>query len=825
MAELGLYALGSLLGLGALLKSTGPSTNLSSFIGQHNESTTGSNIYHSRDYFKHKETEQARANKNFGSSLAQGIVPMYYNTLEVKSDLQKIPNPDYNKSMIFKVVEKQLDPQFRRIVEKKGTAIHDADRNLNSELGIVMDHPSRPQAVGHGQENALDQIGGKLIPTRSGEKEDFSHNNMVPFYKGSLTQDIRSENRAKQGKLELYTGQMKLNRQQKKECALRFTPSKYVTAVYGTSVNGQHRDLDRYKPNNTGKDNNALPFQQLRVGPGLNDGFTARPSGGFHNTVRIMPKSIEELRVDPVLENKARVKTGGSYVSKRPLTPQLYHYRPKILVNNQNGERNFTTTGATIARRARPNIILKDTNRKYSRFLINHAKSVGAGKPMAIPKSRVSRRKNHFNTPHRNLAGNVSDRRTNDYGRSGFQAHPTNRQTTGLKRHIIAPGGDYRKNRAVPQDRARKTRKQHYIHHPRQYGNLDPQKPSRGISYNPSEWAARTTIKETTENGDHLGISRMIGGGRGTSYDPQNWAARTTIKETTENGDHLGISRMIGGGRGTSYDPQNWAARTTVKETTEDNRHLGPVSTLEKRQVAYDPKNWSARTTIKETTLNETERLGPATLERRQVAYDPQTWAARTTVKETTLRDHEHLGAASGQKQSRAYNPAEWKAKTTVKETTLRDSEHLGVATGRKAGGGYATSEWYANNTNRQFTGDHEYVGVANSSVRKSKSYDSAYNARFNENKERVSKRRAPKGAGPSLGPQYINNMESKKMDDDRLLGYVNSKGSNVGNVYNPNAIVFTSEKNHLPQHDIRLDPAILDAYKHNPLTQSLHSY
>ena len=53
-------------------------------------------------------------------------------------------------------------------------------------------------------------------------------------------------------------------------------------------------------------------------------------------------------------------------------------------------------------------------------------------------------------------------------------------------------------------------------------------------------------------------------------------------------------------------------------------------------------------------------------------------------------------------------------------------------------------------------------------------------------------------------------------------------KDSMVGNIFNPNATTLctnTSERNHLPQLDTRLDAGLLDAFKRNPLTKSLHSY
>ena len=32
--------------------------------------------------------------------------------------------------------------------------------------------------------------------------------------------------------------------------------------------------------------NNVLPFEKINVGPGINDGYSAMPSGGFHQDMR-----------------------------------------------------------------------------------------------------------------------------------------------------------------------------------------------------------------------------------------------------------------------------------------------------------------------------------------------------------------------------------------------------------------------------------------------------------------------------------------------------------------------------------------------------------
>ena len=56
---------------------------------------------------------------------------------------------------------------------------------------------------------------------------------------------------------------------------------------------------------------------QVRVGPGLDQGYTSLPSGGFHNRLRIMPKSTDQLFVNPKTSYEGRTIRGSSIVPLR----------------------------------------------------------------------------------------------------------------------------------------------------------------------------------------------------------------------------------------------------------------------------------------------------------------------------------------------------------------------------------------------------------------------------------------------------------------------------------------------------------------------------
>jgi hypothetical protein len=192
---------------------------------------------------------------------------------------------------------------------------------------------------------------------------------------------------------------------------------------------------------------------------------------------------------------------------------------------------------------------------------------------------------------------------------------------------------------ALPlQDGVRQTRAEELIDNPRSSGNFNAmgsvaEKPT---IYDPND-PLRTTIRETTEDNDWLGITAPVGAQpKLTVYDP-NDPTRTTIRETTEDNDWIGITAPVGAQpKLTVYDP-NDPTRTTIRETTEDNDWLGTAApaSAQPRLTVYDP-NDVARTTVRETT-EDNDYMGimaPADVAQKLTIYDPED-IARVTGRNT----------------------------------------------------------------------------------------------------------------------------------------------------------------------------------------------
>merc|ERR1711871_1280781 len=123
--------------------------------------------------------------------------------------------------------------------------------------------------------------------------------------------------------------------------------------------------LDRYNVGN--KRENESPIEKIQVGPGLNQGYTSSPSGGFQQPDTrdyVLPKNTDQIRVktNPKISYYGRINSGEK-INKPGKIGTVYKNKPDTFYV-QNSDRYLTTTGAVIAPEQRPCIVSKHTNRK-----------------------------------------------------------------------------------------------------------------------------------------------------------------------------------------------------------------------------------------------------------------------------------------------------------------------------------------------------------------------------------------------------------------------------------------------------------------------------
>lgn len=683
--------------------------------------------------------------------------------------------------------------------------------------------------------------------------EPFVHNNMVPFFGSNIKQNVNVEQN--NSTLELFTGGASL-KPPKHEVENMFKPEKNVGNPCGM-VEG--RDTDRYVPSLT--QDGIKPFQPIRVGRGLNQGPTSKPSGGFHDSYRVQEKTVDELNIKKKETYDGRINPPKTIVQNRGNSGKLEKNRPEKY-QEQTPDHLFKTTGAYTKETNRSKVVMKATNRKKVKSYTGIAGPSTEEHVASRPKVQKDRNTTLCATGNRNLA--VRDgwkAKKGDYNKDSFQNYPNERQVTGCRSHRMNLKTDVGKQTVPLDDKAKSTRKQHYVTYSRRgnvlvpgikqhiapildkikttiketlihdtrSGAMAPQRPNKRQAFNEAN-KARRTHRESTEDNLVRNNLKSMGTNSHKMYKYLD-KPKTTIKETlvhdTRTGN-VGVSKK----KTSIFDKIKWRFKTTHREVR-PNAKWGccpgskPSLTGNKKPLVWDQESNRARRTMKQTTIDAKQSANLAGMS-KQIAYDPEDIAKRT-MKETTI-DKKRIGNVSdaGLQQGKGYMTTNATAPNTNRQYTS-DIEYFGVADADVNGGGdgYKTNPHEAPNTNRQFTSDVEYVGTAESNSKSQMSYKDMYNAELNALKEKVAKGRKPTNSSTKIaigGDEY--NIEARKkvsqeeqtheLNADRV--YSNTPDSNICQ------ITKVSNKNDGDDISERINPEILDTFKANPYTQSLNS-
>jgi len=783
--------LGSIIGGGYYLSQNGKNSRKSSISNQVFKDPSQNSIYSSNYISKINKTEKNIANKKFTDSkdaINTNIIPNNFNN--------KIINKETNN---LKYLQNVDDTQ-------------QTDKTYVSELSGL-----------------------------SVNRDDFKN---LPFFGSHVRQSSVSDNN---NIVNNHTGVENFIKTKKTPKPL-FEPTKDDNLQYGTQ-NKVGEMQDRFVASRYRK--GELPFQQIRVGPGMNSDDLSAPSGGFHQDVRdyVIPKTIDDLRPksNPQISYTGRVIPGKSPNSKTPSMPVLSKNRPDTFYLN-NSDRYFTTSTAVQKETQRPCQIIKDTNRKNTKYYSGSAAPavvINSTKRSLYKKST----KNVFKTDGPRNAYNKNseiqenvketyDLPANERDITGTRSHTSN--VTSIVKTIIAPLLDVMKarKRAPVEGNIRQT------------GNLSTSMVNKNVAWDPND-IAKTTIKETNIHDTRVG--NINSAEKGVAWDPDD-IAKTTIKETNIHDNRTGNINTAE--KGVAWDP-NDTTKTTIKETNiHDNRTGNIQTTVNSKGTILDYKDMKFKTTIRETispeeinvnmrvhsklTVNDSNDIAKTTIKETNIhdnrtgniagpvkltVYDPND-VAKTTIKETRI-DNKHTGNVGGVTNNNGYLTNEMEAPNTNRQFTS-DNEYSGIADNERSGLGYLTNEKEAPNTNRQFTSDNEYGGTANSFYKKPASYDHKNRIRTNQVKEGTLKGRCPvpESTKISNGSDKIN-IDIKKIEGD----IINTREVSGNKIYNSLTAIdkcsITQEKNNYNYRimDERIEPDLLNAFNNNPYTQSLSSY
>ena len=345
----------SLLGLGLLCNKKKEKKQSNNNISL-NEAPSGKNIYESTYSNYTQQQESKFVNNNYQKSkdpINTNIIPENMNQRIVNNQTQPL-NFSVNQSV-------RAGNEHFQSKENEISCFDFNDTYFNNQ-NIHHDLPSGTDIKQSqcGEDYFKSNLTGTTI-------ENFKHNNMIPFFGGSVKQNM--DVNKNQATLDLFTGNFTYDKP-KQESAPMFQPEQDLGNIYGNPVSIDE-ELQYYTPSQ--RRNNEFPIPSINVGPGLNQGYTAEPSGGFaQNSTRdyVMPKTVDELRAktNPKLTYEGRVLSGKGINQNRTAIPNVQKYRPETSFE-LGSERWFTTKGAVTGNTQRPEQIIRNTKRKVSRPL------------------------------------------------------------------------------------------------------------------------------------------------------------------------------------------------------------------------------------------------------------------------------------------------------------------------------------------------------------------------------------------------------------------------------------------------------------------------
>jgi hypothetical protein len=486
--------------------------------------------------------------------------------------------------------------------------------------GPIAEQPQVRAAVERPHMGHYSDLAGTFLPAN-----DAFHGNMVPFYGQRVKQNL--DPNANSTILETYTGSGGTQR-----CSKREQPS--FSDQSPAPIHGMGNVTDFIQSRNVQSHlyNNVQPFEQVRVGPGLNQGFTNRPSGGFHDLSvqqAAMPKSVDELRAgsQPKLSFEGRLLPGGNS-SERGLVPAPTTYKDPLIVTACNREL-LPTRAAVTAHKSVPITFVKPTERGSEEPYLPPAVAVVPAKGEQGELTAWRRKQEACEPPVGALYTSAGPTEGDDHGRSAIQLGPSVREymhepsrpgiLSAVVKALTAPFTDV----------ARSNMKDLNLLPAREFGvGIQPQLPSKGTTYDPSD-ATRTTIKETLIHDVHEGYIT----GPKCIYEYKANDVRTTMRQTLANVEAANLKTHNRGKLGPTQKP-----RTTVRETVIREGAIG----IAKGVTQPGSASFIVRSQNRETTTID-DYVGAADMAGAVGGYHVSPANAPMTGREVP---HEYMGPA-----------------------------------------------------------------------------------------------------------------------------------------------------------------------------------
>lgn len=626
-------------------------------------------------------------------------------------------------------------------------------------------------------------IGGAVQP----------HKNMVPFFRRSQTQNTKDF--ISQQTLETFTGQNPYFRQngEKREVKAMFEPQPDVGNVYGSpNVDLREYFIPSYKKQG------EKPFPEMQIRPGRlgdpNDlgigmGQTTDAGDGFHPMLRVLDKTVDELRVKPKISYEGRLIPGKNIATMPGIEGQLGKHTPDRFYTNAGLERVFTTNGQEVKSLVRPEYIVRYTNGGTELNYATPAKApVDKSTPQKLQPMYSGPLRTSFKNDYYHNAGNTVGKATGstlETRQKNYLIYSNERDIT--EKRTITSGN----TSSVQQEYFRST-----------------------------DFIANTTIRESTEQNTTTASVKGVQANK--TITPFTDVMRDTGRQTL--GQDTITGTLTGQFETKVITPFTDVSRTTTRESTEKHTVTASVAGVEanKNIVPFtDTSNTTIRETMEKNTI--TGNLKGVEADKTTTPYTDDAKGTMRMISESETR----VSAPIGVDASKRIAPYTDSADTTNRET-MEDQTRVTVPSYDK-GEGYITNIYDARPTIRESMTDVELINHPNNDDGGQVLYDAYYNADLNDRKEIIAQGRTPTQQKAKVY-SGVDIYFAKTQHNKRQNAYKNDNNLRAG-LFNPTYSgkeeeLYTREKKEYRNiNDNLYDPLILDAFRSNPYTQSLSSF
>lgn len=427
-------------------------------------------------------------------------VPNSYNIYEgnmvnvIREHEQGLGNDLFQKSKNAK--QTKIIPPLYNLGNPVGSKIKKKSSGTSFRRGSKGKKPSFPKEVKLENQEDYDPMVVGVYNQESGGfnkivDESFTHQNMVPFFSGNSTNQNMGNN-TQSSIIERFTGtgSNSLLKPGKVEADNFFQPEKNPN-VFTTDMPDDDTRT-RYHVSELKTD--QLPFEQQRIGPGLNKGFGDKGADGFHPMFRAPQQTVDELRIKTEQKQSygGRLSATTPFAQERAMQTTLEKNRPERTFE-QLSFISATPTGVSTRHHIPENFQnIKQTFRSQEH---------DGGLPGRIGGHNIQRNIIHseYNDPSK------TPQETYDWGGVSKQ----------ITKSVVYDEGD------LPSVTKKETTSSSYI------GNVNQNK---GKGYLTTTYLAPTTTKETTQT-DYYGIAE--GSDQPMSQQQYYNAEINAMKETT----------------------------------------------------------------------------------------------------------------------------------------------------------------------------------------------------------------------------------------------------------------------------------------------------